>query len=138
MTTNNKWKAVTANCSMNNLLSQVDINNFISLIPDLKNYFTSKADCFKVGQLVDYVDNWKLITFDQEILSMDQGLHNEFQSIPFQSEPSLQCVKQPEMDVISTEVEKLLHKEVIVAIGYEKGEFISPILITPKKIVFFC
>ena len=57
MTTNNKWKAVTANCSMNNLLSQVDINNFISLIPDLKNYFTSKADCFKVGQLVDYVDN---------------------------------------------------------------------------------
>jgi len=37
------------------------------------------------------------------------------------------------MDVISTEIEKLLHKGVIVATGHEKGEFISPIFIRPKK-----
>lgn len=42
---------------------------------------------------------------------MDQSLHNEFQSTPFQKEPPLQCVKQYEMDVITTKVEKFLHKE---------------------------
>ena len=41
------------------------------------------------------------------------------------------------MDVISTEIEKLLQKGVIVAIRHEKGEFISPIFITPKKDSFF-
>jgi len=51
----------------------------------------------------------------------------------FKKEAPLQCVKQSEMDVISTEFEKLLHKGVIVATGHEKGEFISPIFIRPKK-----
>ena len=63
-------EAGTANCSLNDVLGQVDIKNFVSLIPALTNYFTLRADCFKASQLVDYVDNWKLITSDQEILSM--------------------------------------------------------------------
>jgi len=37
------------------------------------------------------------------------------------------------MDVIGTEIEKRLHKGVIVATGHEKGDFISPIFIRPKK-----
>ena len=37
------------------------------------------------------------------------------------------------MDVISTEIEKHLQKGVIVTTGHEKGEFISPIFIRPKK-----
>ena len=126
-------EAVTANCSLNDVLGQVDINNFVSLIPALTDYFTLKADCFKAGQLVDYVDNWKLITSDQEILSMVQGIHINFQSRPFQKLPPSQSVKQSEMDVISTEIEKLLQKGVIITIGHEKGEFISPIFIRPKK-----
>ena len=64
---------------------------------------------------------------------MVQGLRIEFQSIPFQKEAPLQCVKQSEMDVISTKIEKILHKGVTVATGHEKGEFISPIFIRPKK-----
>ena len=42
-------EAVTANCSLNDLLDQVDINNFVSLIHALTNYFTSREDCFKAG-----------------------------------------------------------------------------------------
>ena len=126
-------EAVTANCSLNDLLGQVDINNFVSLIPAFTDYFTLRARCFKAGQLIYYVDNWKLITSDQEILSMIQGLHTEFQSIPFQKEAPLECAKQSEMDVISTETEKLLQEGVIVATGYEKGDFISPIFIRTKK-----
>ena len=61
-----KNEAVTENCSLKGLIDQADINNFVSLIPALTNYFTLRADCFKAGQLVDYVDNWKLITSDQE------------------------------------------------------------------------
>jgi len=86
-------EAVTTNCSLNDLLDQVDVNKFVSLIPALTNYFTLRAHCFKAGQLVDYVDNWKLITSDQEILSMVQGLHIEFQSIPFQKGSSITVCK---------------------------------------------
>ena len=37
------------------------------------------------------------------------------------------------MGIINTEIKKLLQKDVIIAIGHEKGEFISPIFIRPKK-----
>lgn len=76
-------EAVTETRPKKNLLDQEDINIFASLIPTLTNYFTSRADCFKAGQLVDYEDNWQLITSDQEILAMVQGQHIEFLSIPF-------------------------------------------------------
>ena len=111
------------------LLAQVEINNFLWLIPALTNYFTSRAECFKAVQLVDFVDNWKLTTSDREILAMVQGQHTEFLSIPFQKELSVQSSKQSEIVVINTEVEKLLHKSVIIATGHEKGKFISPIVL---------
>ena len=82
-------EAVTANCSLNDLLDQVDVHNFVPLIPALINYFTLRADCSKAGQLVDYVDNWKLINSDHEMLSMVQGLRIQFQSIPFEKEAPL-------------------------------------------------
>ena len=40
-------EAVTANCSLTDLLDQVDTNIFVLLIPTLTNYFTLRADCFK-------------------------------------------------------------------------------------------
>lgn len=76
-------EAVTANCLLKGLLGQVDIDNFVSLIPALTHYFTLRADCLEAGQLVDYGDNWKSIISNQEILSMVQGQHIEFHSIPF-------------------------------------------------------
>ena len=112
---------------------RVDLGNFVSVIPALANYFTLRADCYKAGQLIDYVDNWKLNTSDQEILSTVQDLRIEFQSIPIQKEAPSLCVKQSEMDVISTEIEKRLQKGVIVATRHGKGKFISPIFIRPKK-----
>lgn len=61
---------MTEKCSLNDLhvLDQVDINNFVLFIPALTNYFSLRSDCFKAGQLIDYVDHWKLITPDQEII----------------------------------------------------------------------
>ena len=119
------------------LLGQVDINNFLWLIPALTNYFTSRAECFKAVQLLDYVDNWKLTTSDQEILAMVQGQYIEFLSISFQKELPVQSFKQSEIVVINTEVEKLLHKGVIIATGHKKGKFICPIVLRspppPKK-----
>ena len=56
---------------------------FCNSYPCSSHYFTLRADCFKAGQLVDCVDNWKLITTDQEILSIVQGQHIEFHSIHF-------------------------------------------------------
>lgn len=64
---------------------------------------------------------------------MGQGQHIEFLSIPFQMEPPVQSIKQSEIIAINTEVEKLLHKGVIVATRQGKGEFISPIFVRPKK-----
>ena len=78
-----------------------------------------------------------MITSDQEILSTVQDLRIEFQSIPIQKEAPSQCVKQFEMDVISTEIEKRLQKGVIVATRHGKGKFISPIFIRPKKDISF-
>lgn len=56
---------------------------------------------------------------------MGQGQHIEFLSIPFQMEAPVQSIKQSEIIAINTEVEKLLHKGVIVATRQGKGEFIS-------------
>lgn len=71
---------------------------------------------------------------------MVQGQHIVFLSIPFQKELLVQSFKQSEIVVINTEVEKLLHKGVITATGYEKGKFISPIVLRssppPKKWLF--
>ena len=50
-------EAVTANCSLTDLLDQVETNIFVLLIPTLTNYFPLRADSFKAHQLVDYVDN---------------------------------------------------------------------------------
>ena len=71
---------VTETRPLKDLLGQVDLNNFVSLIPALTNYFTSRAD------------SWKLTSFDQEILAMVQGQHIEFQLIPFQKEPPVQFI----------------------------------------------
>ncbi|MEM9465939.1 MAG: hypothetical protein AAGA90_11230, partial [Actinomycetota bacterium] len=56
--------------SMINVTRQVNENNFMTFIPALKDYFTTKADCFKAGRLVSYLKNWEAITSDPEILSM--------------------------------------------------------------------
>ena len=68
---------------------------------------------------------------------MVQDLRIEFQSIPIQKKAPSQCVKQSQMDVISTEIEKCLQKGVIVVTRHEKGEFISPIFIRPQNDGFF-
>lgn len=64
---------------------------------------------------------------------MVQGQHIEFLSILYQKEPPVQSIKQSEVTAINTEVEKLLGKGVIIATGHEKGHFISPIFLRPKK-----
>ena len=64
---------------------------------------------------------------------MVQGQHIEFLSIPFQKEPQEQSFKQFEIVGISTEVEKRLHKGVIIATRHGKGEFRPPILLRPKR-----
>lgn len=64
---------------------------------------------------------------------MVQGQHIEFLSILCQKEPPVQSIKQSEATAINTQVEKRLHKGVIIATGRDKGELYLPYSSDPKR-----
>ena len=94
---------------------------------------SNTKDNFRAGKVNDYLENWTSITSDLEILESIQGLKINFLGplpprIVFQHK-----FGTVETEFISSEVTKLLDKGVIRVSQHEKGEFISPIFVTPKS-----
>ena len=100
----------------------------------MKQYFASKVQSFKGGQLANFLDEWKTITSDSEVLNCVKGQYIEFSSQPtknlgirrktFNTSDSL---------IIDAEIQKLLSKGVIAPTQHEFGEYISPIFVANKK-----
>ena len=115
-------------------LSTIQVKDYVSIIPDLLEYFKSKVLNFKGGRLVSYLDNWKLVTSDSNILDMVSGAHIEFSSTPIQVRPPITKVfSSGDKQVIASEIKSLLGKGVVVPYTTDPGKFISPIFTTPKK-----
>ena len=90
--------------------------------------------CFKGGRIRHYLDQWKALTSDHEILQIVQGLKLDFSTVPFQEFiPKQIDFNAQEICVVNLEINKLLEKGVIVESMYEYGQFISTVFLRPKK-----
>jgi hypothetical protein len=117
-----------------NKLTTVQVQDYVSFIPDLLEYLKNKVSNFQAGRLSSYVEQWKMLTSDEFILDMVTEAHIELLTTPFQVKyPQKKLFSSKERLVIDSEIKSLLAKGVIVPSVTEPGEYISPIFITPKK-----
>ena len=80
-----------------------------------------------------FMDSWKEITGDQEILSLVQGCKVKFKSMPIQSNPPLPFSMSKEEMLVDLEVQNLLAKGAIEICSPDPNQFISNIFAIPKK-----
>ena len=97
-------------------------------------FFARQASNFKAGRLAAFLPTWSKITSDPEILHMVSGQRIEFSSEPVHiTQPNKGVFSDKERSVITSEINALLEKAVIVKGHHEPGEFISPIFVSPQK-----
>ena len=99
-----------------------DVSLFCTILPSLIKPLEHRLETFKAGKLTEYIDAWKTLTNDSEILDMIKY-----------NEPPQKGLTPLECQVIDEEVNKLLGKGVIRKAHPENGEFISPIFLRPNK-----
>ena len=111
-----------------------DVSLFCTILPSLIKLLEHRLETFKAGKLTEYIDAWKTLTNDSEVLDMIMGRTIEFHTQPTQyNEPPQKGLTPLECQVIDEEVNKLLGKGVIRKAHPENGEFVSPIFLRPKK-----
>ena len=114
-------------------LSTLKVSDFTSFIPKLTDYFINQVDCFKAGRLSEFINIWKGLTSDKEVLNIVMGHSIEFTTQPIQRFALKEKIFSYEDSVIiESELARLLKKGVIEVTQSEIGEFISPIFVTPK------
>lgn len=97
-------------------------------------YCRFKANTFRSGQIVNNIDQWKILTSDREILDTVEGQNIEFIDIPIQVKPPYQpqwSIEQAKF--IDLEIIVLKKKGIIEPTVREHNDFISTIFLRPKK-----
>ena len=94
-------------------------------------------DCHvQAGQIKYYVDEWRKLTSDNNILDMVQHAHLQFSEgfIPIQHK-NVQpyCMSQKERFVVDGELAKLTNKGVIQEWQESSDQYLSNVFIRPKK-----
>ena len=104
---------------------QVNQPSSIELVSATKN--------FRAGNIAKFVDNWRLLTSDNNILEIITGYHIVFETSPYQT--GIPCVhfSKGEEEIISTEIDKLMSKQAITKAMHCDNEFISTVFTRPKK-----
>ena len=94
-----------------------------------------KVQNFKAGNIRNYLQNWKKLTSDSNILEIiKSGLKLNFSGVPPENSPFEYPRKGDERKIINVEVQRLLTKEVIeLSTTQEKGEYFSNLFTAPKK-----
>lgn len=82
-----------------------------------------------------YLENWREITQDQNILDIVEHCHIEFYDgiNPVNSTCPRKYFSKAEGDAIDAEIQKLLEMKVIKEVEHHPNEFISPIFLVKKK-----
>ena len=97
--------------------------------------FSNTNSNFIAGKISQYLDNWRNITSDTNILNLVRGYALEFNRYPNQNKiPKPINFSEAECKVIDEEIELLLKKKVIEIVqDNDDDEFISNIFVRPKK-----
>ena len=87
------------------------------------------------GRLRDYLTQWKGLTSGPIILQYVAGVKIEFKGdiLPQQSARRPSLFNAKEQTIVHSEIDKLITKGVIVPSSPEIGDFVSTILLRPKK-----
>lgn len=105
-------------------------NKLIDNIPQS----SSGSEPFQAGRLKDFVENWKEITSDEEILQTVVGCTIEFdEAPPVQYSRPRSKFNATESMIIHQEIEKLLEKQVLVIVPNETDDYLSTIFLKSKK-----
>jgi hypothetical protein len=89
---------------------------------------------FKGGKIREFYENWKCITSDKWILNTVLGYDIEFDTFPQQNRPKpVLRFSDAEAQLITEEICKLEKKNVIEKVNRCENDFISNILLRPKK-----
>lgn len=82
-----------------------------------------------------FVENWRNITSDDNVLDLVQHCHIEFMKgeNPVKHRGSISYFSPEEDIIIDKEIQKLVSMEVLKEVEHHPDEFISPIFIIPKK-----
>lgn len=100
----------------------------------LKTDIENTKDHFEGGKIKHFLDNWKQITSDENILSWVRGVHIDYDSNLRQFYiPSEQNFGPEENDFVDQKVKELLKKGIIEPSLHEEGEVISTIFLVEKK-----
>ena len=70
---------------MSNILTELQVSTYNTLLPSLLVYLENKVKMFKAGNLAAYVKEWQALTSDPEIMETLTGQRIEFFEIPVQS-----------------------------------------------------
>ena len=69
------------------MLQTIQVSEYESLLPSLVEVYRLEADDFQAGQLPYFVNEWRALTSDTEILETVTGQHIEFNETPVQINP---------------------------------------------------
>lgn len=109
------------------------LKNIKEQIEALNDYLTAKVENFSAGQLSNHLEEWENYTSDPEILQIVLGdtikFNHDFYYQHFCKNANFTLVEEA---FVSTEIQKLISKGVIVQCEPEEKEFVSPIFTVPK------
>ena len=87
------------------------------------------------GNIINFIETWRTITSDSNILGMVKGCHLEFEAEPVQHYVPKHLINYThrEKGIIEVKITKLLQKGVIRKAIPRTGQLISSMFIRPKK-----
>ena len=121
------------------MLQTIQVSEYESFLPSLVKVYRLEADDFQAGQLPYFVNEWRALTSDTEILETVTRQHIEVNVTLVQINPPFEpCGGEKEACIIDTEISDLLSKEVITESVHEHDEFFSTIFLRSKKDGMHC
>ena len=115
----------------------VPVEDLKHMHPYIKSLFCAREipSVQLAGSLKNFIENWKILTNDTEILSLVEGYTIPFHEIPQQENiPNSPKLSQEERILVQKEIHKMLNKGAIVETqNYLEGEFFSNPFLVEKK-----
>ena len=103
-------------------------------IDNIKTILSQDVKNFEGGNLRYFSKNWCKYTQDPYILDIiSNGLKLDLMEIPIQNHYSVHPLSKDETEIISTEIQKLLNKKVVVPSKPEIDQFVSGVFTRDKK-----
>ena len=115
----------------------VPVENLKHIHPYIKSLFCARKipNVQLAGRLKNFIENWKILTNDTELLSLVEGYTIPFHEIRQQKNiPNSHKLSQEENILVQKDIHEMFNKGAIVEIpNHLEGEFIINLFLVEKK-----